>query len=83
MPSYFGFSFDHRVIGNKPSDKWYFAYGVSAYGDFAGDATLGTVNVYGSVASGFKFGRFHDLGVGVTGGWGYTTIDRDALRFLL
>ena len=78
----FGFSFDHKVMNKRNGEKgFYLAYGVSAYADVAGDARLSTYNVLGTVATGFKINRFHELGLGIQGGWGYTSVDRNALRF--
>jgi len=76
----YAFSFDQNVLKTKVG-KAYFAYGLTAYQDIAGEVKLGTTRVMASLAAYIWAGRKSRFSLGIQGGWGRVGVDPTAMRW--
>lgn len=76
----YAFSFDQNVLKTRVG-KAYFAYGITAYQDIAGEARLGTSRVLASLAAYIWAGKKGRISLGMQAGWGRVGVDPARMRW--
>jgi type IX secretion system PorP/SprF family membrane protein len=76
----YAFSFDQNVMKTKVG-KAYFAYGLTAYQDIAGEVRLGTTRVMASLAAYIWAGKKSRFSLGLQAGWGRVGVDQARMRW--